>query len=119
MKRELYLPHGDFIRFAESVIECHDNRCVVDASFPSTPTLPMMIEAAAQCSAAFATQKHQDGYLVALKGITLHQKASSNSLRYVLTLEHQMGELAYFNFEAFEDDTTIVTGTLVISFIVN
>jgi hypothetical protein len=112
----LHLPHLDPIRFAQDMISRDDTECVVSAKFPHLPSLAMIVEAAAQSSAAFSTEDEDPmAFLVMLKDIQLHQVPNHLSLRFELRVEQQLGTISYFSFSAFEDERQIATGAFSIA----
>jgi hypothetical protein len=112
---KLKLPHIAPVRFANFVIEKDDKKARTTLEFPQIPSLAMLVEAAAQSSAAFRKNDKESAYLVSLKGIKLLQQPSSMSLEAVIEDQHQLDKMRYVGFEIFEQNRLIANGTLVIA----
>ena len=66
------LPHQKPIRFVEEIVKKDADYIFVSCSFPYSPTLPMICEAAAQSSIVFSqNEKPQIGFLLSLKDVEL------------------------------------------------
>lgn len=113
--KALNLPHKDPILFAKSVIQTQDDTNSVKIEFDTIPSLPMLVEAAAQSSAAFDTGNGKMGYLVTLKNIKLFQKPCSLNYVVNVTSEQQIDALTYFTFETYDEDILIAKGTFIIA----
>ena len=113
--KPLYLPHTWPIRFAKHIIFAEPTRARVKIAFEEIPTLPMLIEAAAQSSAAFSDGSEKAGFLVSLKNIKLLERLDLLEYEAQISCEHQMDPLAYFNFEIFDGQTMVAKGSLVIA----
>ena len=78
----------------------------------------MMIEGAAQASAAF-TQTSEEAvdvaFLVMIKDIVLLQDASKETLNVRVIMEQQVDRMGYFSFEVLEGGITVATGTFTIA----
>jgi hypothetical protein len=111
----LHLPHTEPIRFAQHIISMEPTSARVKIAFDQTPTLPMLIEAAAQSSAAFSDGSEKAGFLVSLKNIKLLGRLDLLEYEVQISCEHQMDPLAYFNFEIFDAQTMVAQGSLVIA----
>ena len=99
------LPHLPPIRFAKELVACDGKIAKVLCEFPSLPTLPMLTEAAAQASSAFAdSDTPRNGFLVLIKDVTFHLKAKS--LTYLVTIEIRLslGNSTEFYFEVFDKE---------------
>ncbi|MBN1839276.1 MAG: hypothetical protein JW802_04440 [Campylobacterales bacterium] len=110
------LPHLAPIRFAKEILECTENRAKVLCEFPFSPTLAMIVEAAAQSFGAFgADETPRMGFLVLMKDISLHVKPTKNVL--VMQCEHKgvFGMTSELFFEAYEGDKKIADGTVMIA----
>ena len=106
------LPHLPPILFAKEILTCNDKKATVICEFPYVPTLPMLTEAAAQASSAFAlidTQKN--GFLVLMKDITLHVKVQSLICKVVIEERLSLGDLNEFYFEVFEQGNDILSAS--------
>ncbi len=112
---EIKLPHIAPLKFAKFTIEKELKRARVLIEFDSVPTLPMLVEAAAQSSASFRSDDSENAFLVSLKNIELTQVPSQKSFEAEVVDEHRLENLRYVKFEIFEENTTIANGTLVIA----
>ena len=111
------LPHLPPIRFAKEVLTCKDKQATVMCEFPYFPTLPMLTEAAAQASSAFAhIDNLQNGFLVLMRDITLHVKVQHLICKAVIEERLSLGNLNEFYFEVFEkeNDVLCASGTFVV-----
>lgn len=113
---ELILPHKEPVRFAQYVISRDGDKAVVKNEFPSIASLGMLIEAAAQSSAALANEdeKGKVGYLTTLKNIKLLSKPSSKECDIRIELTHRINDIGFLSFEAYEDDKLIASGTFIV-----
>jgi len=112
--QELKLPHIAPIRFAKKILTKEGNFATVLIEFETIATLPMLVEAAAQSSAAFRVDDSENGFLASIKGVKLFQKPSSLSLIAKIEDAHRLDAMRYVNFEIFQEDILIASGTLVI-----
>lgn len=97
------LPHLPPIRFAKEVLTCKDKSACVLCEFPSFPTLPMLVEAAAQASSAFAqSNTPRNGFLVLVKETSLHVKVESLTCKVVVEERLSLGNSSEFSFEVYE-----------------
>jgi len=113
--KELNLPHKEPLKFAKYIISKEDDTYTVLIQFEDIPTLAMLVEAAAQSSAAFAEGEDKMGFLVTLKNVKLLKKPSSLEYNAEVTSQQQIDSLTYFKFEIFDEDLKIVEGTFIIS----
>lgn len=114
--REIKLPHLAPLKFAKSTLEKDEKSSRVLIEFEQIPSLPMLVEAAAQSSASFRINDKENAFLVSLKGIKLLQKPTKMSLVVHARDEHRLDQMRYVGFDIFEDETVCVaTGTLVIA----
>jgi hypothetical protein len=109
------LPHLAPVRFAQEVLLKEEKLARVSLSFGMLPSLAMMVEAAAQSSAAFRVNDRENAYLVSLKGVVLHEKASSENLVAEIIDAHRLDKMRYVEFKIFEEDLCLASGTLVIA----
>ncbi len=111
----LQLPHIKPIRFADKIIYSNQESARVSISFEILPSLAMMVEAAAQSSAALSSDNPvKEGFLLAMKDIVLIQKPTKKSLEVEIKLIHSFKEMYLIDFQVFEDVCLIVTGNLTI-----
>lgn len=113
--QELNLPHQDPIRFAKYIISKESNRARVKIEFDEIPSLAMMIEAAAQSSAAIGEGDAKMGFLVSLKNVKLLQTPLKKSLEVEIVNEHNMENMKMMNFDIFDDETKVSTGSFMIA----
>lgn len=103
------LPHLPPIRFAKDVLFRGENRAKVLCEFPFIPTLPMLVEAAAQSTSAFSnTDTPKNGFLVLIKDVTLHAKAQSLICVVTIELKLSLGHSSEFFFEVFEKEGDVM-----------
>ena len=112
---EIKLPHIAPIKFAKYTLSKDEKVAKVLVEFEQIPTLPMLVEAAAQSSAAFRIDDKESAFLVSLKGIKLLQQPTKMQLVAEVTDEHRLDKMRYVSFEIFEDETCVANGTLVIA----
>lgn len=112
------LPHLPPIKFAKHPLFCDENLAKVMCEFPSTPTLPMFVEAAAQSSAAFAKDETpRNGFLVLIKEFSLHEIPKSLSCIVAIERKLSLGNSSEFYVEIFEkedDGVMYACGSLMI-----
>ena len=113
--KELNLPHKEPIKFAKYIVSKEDTSAVVKVQFDEIPNLPMLVEAAAQSSAAFSNEENKMGFLVTLKNIKLLSKPYSFEYNIKVIFEHQLDSLVYFNFEVYDENVQIATGIFIIA----
>jgi len=111
----LNLSHKKPILFAEKTIYIKDNRARVLVRFETIPTLPMIIEAAAQSSAALSLDEEtHEGFLVGIKDIILMQKSTEKRLEIEVHQIHSFDEMNLIDFQIFENDSMLGRGNLII-----
>jgi hypothetical protein len=113
--KELKLPHQAPIRFAKYVISKEENTAVVKVKFDTIPSLPMIVEAAAQSSAALSDTESKMGFLVTLKNIKLLEKLNALEYDIKVSLEHQFEDFRYFSFEVYYNNILVATGVFIVS----
>jgi len=112
---EIKLPHLAPIKFAKYTLEKDEKSAKVLIEFEQIPTLPMLVEAAAQSSASFRVDDSESAFLVSLKGIKLLEKPTKMQLVAHVTDEHRLDKMRYVGFNIYEDETCVANGTLVIA----
>lgn len=112
--KTLNLPHTKPINFAKYIYFVQSTIAHVNIKFDEIPTLPMLVEAAAQSSAAFSHDENKMGFLVSLKNIKLLENLKSLEYKVQIHLEHQLDSLVYFSFEVFDEEKLVANGLLVI-----
>jgi len=111
------LPHLPPILFAKEVLTCNDKGASVLCEFPCLPTLPMLVEAAAQASSALAeSNTPRSGFLVLVKETSLHVKAQSLTCIVIIEERLSLGNSSEFYFEVFEKEGGVLyaSGSLMI-----
>ncbi|WP_024954807.1 hypothetical protein [Sulfurospirillum arcachonense] len=93
------LPHLAPILFAKKIIEKNEKSARVECEFPYPPSLPMLLEAAAQSSVALNTNDKKEGFLVAASSLKLHKKVENQSVEIQVNAQMQMGNMHLFSFE--------------------
>ncbi|MDF1883132.1 hypothetical protein JHD49_04195 [Sulfurimonas sp. SAG-AH-194-C21] len=112
--KELSLPHVAPVRFAQDILFKKETTARVSLGFDEIPTLGMMIEGAAQSSAAFGDGTKKGGFLVSLKNIKLLKKPTKTALEVSLINEHNLQAMSYFSFVVYEGLEVLVSGNFVI-----
>lgn len=113
---ELNLPHKPPILFAKKILSHDELHAKVELLFETTPSLAMLIEAAAQSTAAFNnTTDVKSGYLVSMKNIKLCNSPSLKKLEVSLHHLHSLGNMKIIDFQVNEDIQIIATGSLTIA----
>ena len=112
---ELNLPHADPILFAKRVLCKDDTTARVVVEFPQVPSLAMMIEAAAQSTAAFGDGTGKGGYLVGMKSVKLLKEATQKSLEVQVSLKHSLENMTLIDFEVEQESLLLCKGSLTIA----
>ena len=112
---ELNLPHIEPIRFAKYILSKNATSARVVVEFSQIPSLAMMIESAAQSSAAFSDGSKRDGYLVGMKNIKLLNAASENSLEVEIVMKHSIENMSLLDFEVYEEKLLLCKGSLTVA----
>ena len=113
--QKLSLPHHPPLLFAQEILEKEQKRARVKLRFPTFPSLAMLIEGAAQSSAALSNSESQMGFLVSLKDIKLLNAPTTQELEVELTNLYNLGVMSSISFEIFAAKTSIASGSLVIA----
>jgi len=115
---KITLPHLEPILFAKELLEKDKDTCLVQVEFPHPASLAMIIEAAAQSSAGFASANDdakQVAFLVLLKDVVLLQETKYTQLTIGLKVEQNLATINYFSFIAKHKDEEVARGTFAIS----
>jgi len=111
----LKLPHLPPILFAKKLLKKDGNVADVLIEFDEYPTLPMLVEAAAQSSAAFRKSEDESAFLASIKNVELLVEPKSTTLISQIIDEHTLGNFRYVSFKIFEsDDKLIAKGSFVL-----
>ena len=92
------LPHQAPLLFAKEVVQKSSSCVDVLCEFPYPPSLPMLLEAAAQGSAALGEDVVHVGMLVGVHDVILLQKPSQTQLIISLHEVIRMGEMRIVEF---------------------
>jgi hypothetical protein len=104
------LPHGKLLLFARECMERKEEYVVVHCIFPTTPTLAMFLEAAAQSTAGFIREKKvKMGFLTMGKDIKILNNINDREYFFHIYKDVHIGQYHQFNFEAFVKETEIKT----------
>ena len=114
--QELNLPHQSPVKFAKYIISQDETWARVQVGFDSLPSLGMLIESAAQSSAAIGTNESSKmGFLVSLKNIKLLNPPTKNILEVKVKNEHSMENMKMMSFDIFEDERVITSGSFMLA----
>ena len=114
--QELNLPHQSPIKFAKYIVCSDETSARVQVEFDSLPSLGMLIESAAQSSAAIGKEKSSKmGFLVSLKNVKLLNPPTRNILEVEVVNEHTIENMKMMSFKIFEDEITISSGSFMIA----
>ena len=114
--QELSLPHRDPIKFAKYIISQDETSARVQVEFDSLPSLGMLIESAAQSSAAIGEDESSKmGFLVSLKNIKLLSHPTAKILEVEVVNEHSMENMKMIQFNIFEGEKSISSGSFMIA----
>ena len=112
----LDLPHTSPIKFAKYIILKDESSARVQVEFDEIPSLGMLIESAAQSSAAIGTKESGAmGYLVSLKNVKLLNTPTKKILEVQVLNEHNMENMKMMNFDIFDGEMKISTGSFMIA----
>lgn len=109
----LKLPHKPPILFAKEILNRGENWAIVSAEFPKQPTLGMMMEAAAQSSAALS-ESDSEGYLLSCSNLILHMYPIGLKFNIYVKSDMINDTLNEIYFEAKEGGTLISSGTILV-----
>jgi len=113
--QELKLPHLYPVKFAKYIIAQDETSARVQVEFDSIPSLGMLIESAAQSSAAIGKDKSSKmGFLVSLKNVKLLNPPSKKILEVKVVNEHSMENMKMIQFDIFEDEINISSGSFML-----
>ena len=111
----LHLPHQEPIHFAKYILWKEETSALVKVEFPSIPSLAMLIEAAAQSSAAFNEGDHTLAFLVSVKDVKLLCRLSAIEYEIKINFEYRLDTIVYFYFEVLDSNVHVAHGTLTIA----
>lgn len=107
------IPHVAPVRFVKSLISADFEKASVLIAFPYIPSLPMLIEAAAQ-SYSGILDNNEDirvGYLVTLKNIKLLHILESKELIVNVSLDHKIEDYKYLSFDIIQNNIIVAHGS--------
>ena len=111
------LPHMRPLLFAGNIVDKNINTATVLCEFEDTPTLPMLMEAAAQSSAAFSSADNVTaGFFISCKNIRLLTPTSGKHFHIKVTIEAEVDNIKKIFFEAFDisEKTKYATGSITL-----
>ncbi len=109
------LPHQKPIRFIEEIIKKDGDFFYISCTFAHHPTLPMICEAAAQSSIAFAQdEKPQIGFLLTLKDIELLKECDTLEFDIKIKKDTSFNDLNEFSFELMSQNDTYAKGSFIV-----
>ncbi len=112
MKKLLQLlPHRDPVRFVKTVFVSSTTCAITQVSFEITPSLAMVVEAAAQSSVFIKTPtKSSQGMLTNMKHIELKSALNKKNYQIRTELQHYLEHYFSFKFSLMDNKTEIVCG---------
>ena len=111
------LPHGKLLLFAKECVKKQEEYVVVHCTFPTTPSLAMFLEAAAQSTAGFDTEEDvKMGFLTIGKDIKILNNILTKEYLIKVSKDVYIGQYHQFHFEAFDKETEVkvVSGSLTL-----
>ena len=113
--KELPLPHKKPIRFAQYTLSRQENIAIVRVEFNYIPSLAMIVESAAQSSAAFSDNHGQIAFLISLKNIEQFQELEDLAYDVEVVFEQQVGDFKYFTFKMEKQKNVLARGTFILA----
>lgn len=113
--QKINLPHQEPVKFAKYIIKKELNSARVKVEFDEVPSLALLIEGAAQSSAALGEAEARNAYLVSLKNIHLLRKAQLKSFEIEVNHECTLDNMNSVSFNVFENEQNIASGSFVIA----
>lgn len=93
------LPHLPPVLFAQKVVKKEEDILYVKCLFPCFPTLPMILEAAAQASSGFC-EELKKGFLAAANSVVLKKEVDKKEVVIKVEKEVSLESMTLFNFSA-------------------
>ncbi|MDR2790940.1 MAG: hypothetical protein LBB59_08220 [Campylobacteraceae bacterium] len=109
----LKLPHKPPILFVKEVLNKGENWAVVSVEFPKPPTIGMIMEAAAQSSAALS-ENENEGYLLSCTNLVLHKKPAGTKFNIHVKNSLPNSALSEIYFETKEQNILISSGVILV-----
>lgn len=113
--QKIKLPHQEPIKFAKYIIKKELNKAKVKVEFDEVPSLALLIEGAAQSSAALGDAEDKNAYLVSLRDVNLLKKAELKSFEIEVKHEFNLENMNSISFNVFENKRNIASGSFVIA----
>ena len=115
------LPHGPFLLFAKECVQKQEEYVVVHCIFPTTPTLTMFLEAAAQSTVGFDMEEDAKmGFLTIGKDIKKLSNILTTEYLIKVSKDVYIEQYHQFHFDAFDKETEVkvVSGSLTLEIVV-
>jgi hypothetical protein len=109
----LKLPHKPPILFAKEILDKTEDLAIVLVEFPKPPTLGMMMEAAAQSSAALSNSE-KEGYLLSCSNLIMHKKPTGVKFSVHIKSIMSSPSLNELYFEMKKQESIVSSGTLLV-----
>lgn len=94
------IPHLEPVKFAKEILDVEETKAEVYCEFPTTPSLAMIFEAAAQSSAAFSQNETKIGFLISVKDTELLDANIDNNILIRVEKKAAFGAICEFSFLA-------------------
>jgi len=105
------LPHRPPVRFVKTVLASNEQFSMTLVQFDTTPSLAMVVEAAAQSSVFIKIPtKSNIGMLVVMKNIKYHEPLLKETYQIKTELLHYLDQYFMFKFTLFDENKKNVTG---------
>ena len=115
MSNRLKIPHQPPLLFADIMLAKEGNVADVHIAFSTIPSLPMLVEGAAQSCGAFRERDDEEAFIASLKNIKLHHPPKQKEFTARITDMHRFESMRFVGFEIFEQDTLIASGEFVMA----
>lgn len=112
---DIDLPHLAPIKFAKRIYSKELNKARVGVEFDETPSLAMLVEAAAQSSSAIGNDSVKNAYLVGLKNIKQLTPPTSSNLEIEVINNHSLENMKLISFNIFQEKKIIANGSFTIA----
>jgi hypothetical protein len=107
------IPHLAPVKFVKSLIYADFEKASVLIEFDYIPSLPMLIESAAQSSSGILNDNKdiRIGYLVTLRNIKLLHNIESKELIVEVSLDYKIEDYKYLSFDIIQNEIIIAQGS--------
>lgn len=111
------LPHQKPIKFVEKVLKKKDDELIISCTFPYTPSIAMVCEAAAQSTAAFDSDSNdiKTGFLVSLKDIEHLKEFRQKEYFINIKKSFDFGQMQEYSFELKDEFSIYAKGYVTIA----